>query len=146
MTKQEKIRRYGEVFTPDWVASDMCQMLEDANPDAYAPESTFLEPSFGEGVFVLEILRRKFERCKTRKDYETAALSVYGFEIQPDNVEITIGKVLDFCERHFRVSKAVREEIKSHFILCDALKVMKLLSEYKDGVRYIYVPNREETQ
>lgn len=138
--KQERVKRYGEVFTPSEIASQMCDMLsENSNIDPFTPAATFLEPSCGEGVFVLEVLRRKFERCKTQKDFETAALSVYGFEIQADNVEITIGKVLDFCEQHFRVSKKVREEIKSHFILCDALKVMKLLAEYGDGTKYICV-------
>ena len=134
MTKQERIRRYGEVFTPPEIASQMCDMLsENSGIDPYAPETTFLEPSCGQGVFVLEVLRRKFKRCKTRKDYETAALSVWAIEIQADNVRITIDAVLSLCREHFTVSKAMEREISDHIIMGDALKIMKLLRQYREG-------------
>lgn len=147
MDKKERIKRYGEVFTPSVVASQMCDMLaENSDVAPYEPGTTFLEPSCGQGVFVLEVLRRKFERCKTRKDYETTALSVWAIEIQPDNVQITIDSVLKLCREHFTVSKALEREISDRIIMGDALKIMKLLKERGDGVQYIFVPNREETQ
>jgi len=140
LPKQERIRKYGEVFTPPEIASQMCDMLaENSDVDPYAPETTFLEPSCGHGVFALEVLRRKFERCKTRKDYETAALSVWAIEIQPDNVQITIDAVLKLCREHFTVSKAMEREISDRIIMGDALKIMKLLKERGGGVQYIYV-------
>lgn len=147
MDKQERVKRYGEVFTPSEIASQMCDMLaENSDIDPYEPAATFLEPSCGQGVFVLEVLRRKFERCKTRKDYETAALSVWAIEIQPDNVKTTIDAVLSLCREHFTVSKALEREISDRIIMGDALKIMKLLKERGDGVQYVYVPNKEETQ
>lgn len=122
------------------MASQMCDMLAaNSGIDPYAPETTFLEPSCGQGVFVLEILRRKFARCKTRKDYETAALSVWAIEIQPDNAQFTIDAVLQLCREHFTVSKALEREISDRIIMGDALKIMKLLKERGDGVHYIYV-------
>lgn len=133
MTKQERIRRFGEVFTPPEIASKMCNMLEEnSDADPYAPETTFLEPSCGQGVFVLEVLRRKFTHCKTRKDYETAALSVWAIEIQPDNVQITIDAVLKLCREHFTVSKTLEKEISDRIIMGDALKIMKLLRQYRE--------------
>lgn len=140
LPKQERIRRFGEVFTPPEIASLMCNMLaENSDVDPYAPETAFLEPSCGQGVFVLEVLRRKFERCKTRKDFETAALSVWAIEIQPDNVQITIDAVLSLCREHFTASKTLEKEISDHIIMGDALKIMKLLKERGDGTQYIYV-------
>lgn len=140
MDKKERIRRYGEVFTPSEIASRMCDMLaENSDVDPYEPGTTFLEPSCGQGVFVLEVLRRKFAHCKTRKDYETAALSVWAIEIQPDNVQITIDAVLQLCREHFTVSKALEREISDRIIMGDALKIMKLLKERGDGVQYVYV-------
>ena len=68
LTKEEKVRKFGEVFTPDWVVRDMCDMLEKENPGCFEPERTFLEPTCGDGAFVVEILRRKFARCKCRTD------------------------------------------------------------------------------
>lgn len=146
LCKQERIRRFGEVFTSQATVNLMCDELEKLNPGCYEPATTFLEPSCGQGVFVLEVLRRKFERCKTREDYETAALSVWAIEIQPDNVQITIDAVLNLCREHFTVSKALEREISDHIIMGDALKIMKLLKERGDGVQYIYIPNREEAQ
>lgn len=148
LSKQERIRKYGEVWTPPGIASQMCDMLaENSDVDPYEPGATFLEPSCGQGVFVLEVLRRKFKRCKTRKDYETAALSVWAIEIQPDNVKATIDAVLSLCREHFTVSKAMEREISDHIIMGDALKIMKLLKERGDGVQYIYVrePSEEAT-
>ena len=127
MTKEERIRKYGEVFTPDHVVRDMCDMLEKENPDCFEPEKTFLEPTCGDGAFVLEILRRKFQRCRRRTDYTVSLASVYGMEIQADNVARTIERVKELCREHFQPTKAELQIIEDHVIQCDSLKVMKLL-------------------
>jgi hypothetical protein len=134
LSKTEKVKKFGEVFTPEWVVRDMCDMLqaENAGRDVFAPETTFLEPSCGDGAFILEILRRKFERCKCRRDYTGALESVYGFEIQADNVERCIQNVTALCWKYFRVTKAEMEIIEDHIIQCDGLKVMKMLAKMVD--------------
>ena len=104
----------------------------DQDADAFAPEKTFLEPCCGEGVFVLEILRRKYERCKTRKDYTTAIKSVYAMELQADNVEKTIAAVMELCEATFRPTKEEREIIKDHVIQADSLKVMRMINDMNE--------------
>lgn len=68
LSKAEKVKQFGEVFTPGWCVRDMCDMLEAESPGCFEPETTFLEPACGDGAFVAEILRRKFERCKCRRD------------------------------------------------------------------------------
>ena len=127
--KKERIRRYGEVFTSEDTVRDMCDMLERESPGAFDPERTFLEPTCGEGAFVLEILRRKFKRCKTPRDYRTALKSVYAMEIQADNVQITIDAVKALCAEHFKLNKDDIKTINDHIIMCDSLKVMRLLAE-----------------
>lgn len=127
---KERIKKYGEVFTPVWVVKKMLDCLLEENPDAFLPDKTFLEPTCGEGVFILEILKRKFEYCKTKKDYITAIDSIYGFEIQADNVEICINNVINLCREYFNTTKKDIELIKDHIIQCDALKIMKLLSKF----------------
>ncbi len=129
---KERVQKFAEVFTPQWVVNDMCDMLEKENPHAFDPEFTFLEPSCGEGIFVLEILRRKFARCKKRVDFTTALRSVYGFEIQADNVKITIENVEKLCGEYFKPNKEELQIISDHIIQCDGLKVMRLLSVYGD--------------
>jgi hypothetical protein len=125
---KERVHRFAEVFTPLRVVRDMCDMLERESPGAFDPERTFLEPTCGEGAFVLEILRRKFERCKTPRDYRTALKSVYAMEIQTDNVQITIEAVKALCSEHFRLNKDDIQTINDNIIMCDSLKVMRLLS------------------
>ena len=131
ISKQERVRRYGEVFTPEWVVKKMCDMLEDENPeqDAFAPWTTFLEPTCGDGAFVVEILRRKFQRCRCRADYRTALESVYGLEIQADNVAECIRRVTELCREHFKPTQAELQIINDHIIMCDALKVMRMMSD-----------------
>lgn len=121
------MQKFAEVFTPQSVVEKMCDMLPD---DAFEPQKTFLEPACGEGVFILEILRRKFARCKKRTDYTAAINSVYGMEIQADNVQICIENVTRLCRQYFTPTKSELETIKDHIILCDSLKVMKLLNHY----------------
>ena len=127
LSKAEKVKQFGEVFTPAWCVREMCDMLEAESPGCFKPARTFLEPACGDGAFILEILRRKFDRCKCRRDYTVALESVYGFEIQADNVERCIENVIELCGEYFRMTAKEREIVSDHIIQCDGLKVMKLL-------------------
>ena len=138
MTKAERIRKYGEVFTPGWMAAQMCDQLEQENPDAFLPEKTFLEPTCGEGVFLCEILKRKFSRCRKRSDFTAALWSVYGLELLADNVEESIRQVTHLCTGWFQPTKAELEIIRDHIIQADSLKIMKMwqnpaINEYMTG-------------
>lgn len=127
MSKAEKIRQFGEVFTPLPTVNEMLDTLEAADPAIFDPARTFLEPACGDGAFVVEILRRKFERCRYPGDYRVALESVYGFELQADNVAACIRNVIELCYRYFRPSRKDLQIIDDHIIQCDGLKVMKLL-------------------
>lgn len=128
LSKAEKVKKFGEVFTPEKTVRDMCDMLEEESPGCFEPERTFLEPACGDGAFILEILRRKFDRCRCRGDYIVALESVYGFEIQADNVERCIGNVVALCFQYFRPTREELRIINDHIIQCDGLKIMKLLA------------------
>lgn len=127
---KERVAKYGEVFTPQWCVEMMCNQLEENSPGAFMPEKTFLEPSCGEGAFILEILRRKFANCKNRRDYTVALRSVYGFELLADNVAATIRNITELCKEYFKPTKAELEIINDHIIQCDALKIMKFMGVY----------------
>jgi len=129
LTKQERIKKYGEVFTPQWVVAQMCDNLPD---DAFLPEKTFLEPTCGDGVFLLEILRRKFEHCRIRTDFTTAIRSVWGMDIQADNVDASIKNVEALCREYFKPTKDDLQIIRDHIIMADSLKVMRMISELNE--------------
>lgn len=131
-SKAEKIRRYGEVFTPPGIVAQMCDMMEAESPDAFDPEKTFLEPACGDGAFVVEILRRKFARCKKRADYTTALRSVYAMEIQADNVAACIENVKAFCREYFKPTAKELEIISDHIIQADSLKIMRMMNEMNE--------------
>lgn len=110
----------------------MCDMLERENPGCFEPATSFLEPTCGDGAFVLEILRRKFARCRCRKDYTVALRSLYAMEIQADNVEKTIARVKELCGEFFSPSKQELQIIKDHVIQADSLKVMRMIADMNE--------------
>lgn len=122
---KERVEKFAEVFTAQREVEAMCNLIPD---EMYEPRTTYLEPTCGEGAFLLEILRRKFKRCKSRKDYSTAINSIYGMDIQADNVKITIENIISLCEEYFKPSKVDIETINNHIIMCDSLKIMMLLN------------------
>ena len=124
---KERIKDFGEVFTNQREVNAMCDMIPNDVWENIG--STFLEPCCGEGVFILEILRRKFANCKKRSDYTVALQSVYGMELQADNVEITIKNIIELCEQTFKITKAEKEIINDHIIQADSLKVMKMIND-----------------
>ena len=124
---KERVRKYGEVFTGQKTVDEMCDMLEAE--DMFQPSATYLEPACGEGVFVLEILRRKFARCKSRGDFTVALKSVYAMDILADNVETTIQNVIALCDQYFEPTKAEMKIINDHIIQADSLKIMKMMNE-----------------
>ena len=130
LSKAEKVKQFGEVFTPGKTVRGICDMLEAADPAIFEPGRTFLEPACGDGAFILEILRRKFDRCKCRRDYTVALESVYGFEIQANNVAACILNVAALCKQYFELTIQEYKIIHDHIIQCDGLKVMKLLETF----------------
>ena len=126
---KERKNKFGEVFTPEWLVRDMMDALEKESPGAFAPERTFLEPCCGEGVFVLEVLRRKFARCQRRTDFTTALKSVYAMELQADNVAVTIHNVEQLCREYFKLTKEELQMINDHVIQADSLKIMRMMQD-----------------
>lgn len=82
---KQRVKRYAEVFTPDFVVKDMCDLVPSEIWENI--ESTVLEPACGNGNFIVEILDRKYSYCKTEKDGLKALASVVGVDIQQDNVD-----------------------------------------------------------
>lgn len=82
---KKRVKDYGEVFTPEWIVKDMCDLIPKEIWDDIT--RTFLEPSCGTGNFLVEIFARKLSLCNTITDGLTALQSIYGIDIQEDNVE-----------------------------------------------------------
>nr|WP_296074555.1 DNA methyltransferase [uncultured Ruminococcus sp.] len=114
MTKQVKSKKrvaeHGEVFTNEREVKAMCDLVAD---ECLRIDSRFLEPACGDGNFLSEILTRKLD-VVTKKykrssyDYERNSLlaisSLYGIEIQVDNVKLCRKRLYDIWERYYKKS------------------------------------------
>lgn len=149
LTKSKRrIKKYGEVYTPEWLVKKMCDMLIEENKDGedvFRPSSTFLEPSCGNGNFLVEILDRKLAKCKTDEEYLIALDSIYGIDILQDNVEESKQRMLDIFQTTcglFDIEKA--KDILDKRIVCgDSLKIMAELQKNKSWEQSIEDAKKE---
>lgn len=104
-----RVKEHGEVFTPDSIVNDMLSLIdnelreEGVTPIQYIGK-TYLEPACGNGNFLIRILDRKLAavRLLEKEKQETglvhAVSSIYGIDIQADNVEESIERMLDIIK------------------------------------------------
>jgi hypothetical protein len=92
MKSKHRVQKHGEVFTPQWVVDKMVAIpgIKEKTEDVFA---TFLEPSAGEGAFLLAIedIKLRFVTNNHSIDaWNTYALwvlsSIYGIEFLEDNL------------------------------------------------------------
>ena len=81
-SKSERVKKYGEVFTPPELVEEMLDHLPSSS---WEEDKTFLDPCRGTGNFLVAILRRKLlhghEAIK-------ALSTIYGCDILPDTLTI----------------------------------------------------------
>ncbi|MDR1034133.1 MAG: N-6 DNA methylase [Bifidobacteriaceae bacterium] len=107
---KERVRQHGEVFTPDWIVDDMLN-LHGIKEECARLESKFLEPSCGEGAFLVKILERKLKVVNklhntSLDDWETHAIlaltTLYGIELLEDNAEICTMNLSEVFSEHYK--------------------------------------------
>lgn len=121
----DRVKNNGEVFTPRKIVDLMLDQPE-IKAKVNSLTSTFLEPSAGEGAFLIEILKRKLEYAKTQSktnkelqnNFLLALSTLYGIELMEDNVEmLVINMVNTFREVYFNTFS---HEEQSHKVLKSA--------------------------
>lgn len=130
-TKQ-RVQKFGEVFTAEREVKAMCDLVPE-----WTITNTVLEPSCGNGNFLVEIAERKFELCHSAKDGLQALASITGIDIQEDNVIESRKRLLVlFIERFPSVNdigKLMAANILHNNIICgDSLKIMKEWEKQSD--------------
>lgn len=122
---RERVRKHGEVYTPEWMVKKMCDMLpEDAWDDI---DRTFLEPTCGNGNFLVEILRRKLNLCKHASEAVRALESITGIDILPDNVSESRQRMASLTQKMWPDADmdAVWDVLNRNIICGDSLKIMR---------------------
>ena len=102
---KKRVADFGEVYTAKKQVNDMLDLIPDSMPF----DSAYLEPACGNGNFLVEIIKRKLEKVFNNSsdilyDIVRAAASVYGVDIQADNVgesrERLIVRVQQMYQQH----------------------------------------------
>lgn len=88
---QERIKKNGEVFTPDSIIQKMMDMVDDPNI-WHDPTKTFLDPTCGSGNIILAMITRRLNNGLSPK---VVLSTTFGVELMQDNV--------DKCKERIRV-------------------------------------------
>ena len=107
---KKRVSTYGEVYT---APREVNAMLNLVGEESSKITSTFLEPACGNGNFLIAILDRKLESVKLQNvnvytkslNILRAVSSIYGVDIQKDNVEETKTRVRNLVETCYNISK-----------------------------------------
>lgn len=123
---RERVRDRGEVFTPDFIVRDMCDLIP---AEQWTIEATFLEPACGNGNFLVEIFRRKLQLCKDPRDGVKALASIVGIDIMPDNCEEARERLLIMFMEAFPDAsefaiKLAADILRNNIICGDSLKIL----------------------
>ncbi len=138
---KRRVKDFGEVFTPRFIVKDMLDLLQC---EVFEPDATFLEPTCGVGGFLNVILEYKFayaltndlmaDRAATRRTVLRILMSLYGIDIQADNVEECQKRLwittLDVINKIKPISEdlgaeyvqTIRNILHANMITCDSLK------------------------
>lgn len=123
---KERVKKHGEVFTPDSIVNDMLDLVDNKlNKDDLWKyiDTTYLEPSCGNGNFLVRILDRKLNAVqKLPKEQRELGLiralsSIYAIDIQGDNVSESKKRIINLIESGTTdlLELSTEEKIKFNF-------------------------------
>ena len=90
MNKKDRVKKYGEVFTPTSLVNEMLDKLPET---VWKEDKKWLDNSCGQGAFLIEVRRRLIE-AGWNEDYVNEHM-VYGVELQEQNARYCV-EVLGF--------------------------------------------------
>ena len=123
MKKQDRVKQFGEVFTPPELVNEI---LDKLPKEVWQENKTFCDPSAGSGNFLVEIYKRKVE--KYGHDPVKALSTLYGVEIMPDNVLLCQARLMELARKYLgenykgRIRKKILKILQKNIVCVDALK------------------------
>lgn len=118
---KKRVQNHGEVFTPKWMVQKMLAepAIQARIQDLHA---TFLEPSAGEGAFLIEILHQKLSyidqntsKTNWTKQVIWALMSIYGIELLQDNLLKARGAMLEVVLNHYQAVMQKKLSVNTDF-------------------------------
>ena len=125
---RERISKLGEVFTPTHIVKDMHNLL----PDKVWKDPTliYLEPTCGNGQFVVEALKTKLKHMIL----EQACNTVFGMDIMQDNIDTCRLRVFEIAEKWIENSIYAGHDDFKVFIQCI---IFNNIFKVSDSLEYI---------
>ena len=120
ITETRLARRKGpggtqEFFTPSSLVSKMCDKIPST--DWLNPTKTFLEPCFGNGNFLVEIIRRRIVEYSI--DWKIVLNNLYGVELMPDNVQEAKDRIIELLKKlNIDFNEQEARDIMNHNLVC----------------------------
>ncbi|MDT2835257.1 N-6 DNA methylase [Vagococcus carniphilus] len=127
-----RVQKHGEVFTPRKIVEEMLDMpgVKECCENLTA---TFLEPSAGEGAFLIAILERKLNMVANQfnsdlvqyENYSLLALStLYGIELLEDNAQNCTMNMFQVFYDKYRNQASIHETKSVNKRVLDSAKVI----------------------
>jgi hypothetical protein len=99
---KKRVQDAGEVFTPDFLVE---KMLDQFPEEAWGKNKNWLEPTCGNGQFIVSIIKRKINNGNSLLE---ALETTFGMDIMKDNIR--------------ECRKRIRDEILAPFILINGIR------------------------
>jgi len=126
--EQQRKHNFGEVFTPTPLVKEMLNNLpKDSFKDS---KKTFLDPSCGDGQFLIEILKRKMSK---HHNIFQAISSIYGVEIQKQHVITCRERLYKIATKNcedYKIACKIGETVLFGYSLDKALSLLKEIIEH----------------
>ena len=104
-----------EFFTPRSLVSKMCDKIPST--DWSNPTKTFLEPCFGNGNFLVEIIRRRIVDYSI--DWKIVLNNLYGVELMSDNVQEAKDRIIELLKSlNIDFNEQEARDIMNHNLVC----------------------------
>ncbi|POZ55060.1 hypothetical protein LYSIN_03357 [Lysinibacillus sphaericus] len=135
---KKRVQNHGEVFTPKRIVKKMLDM-PNISEACQNLTSTFLEPAAGEGVFLVEVLKRKMKMVAenygddlTRfENYSLLALStLYGIELLEDNAQKCVMHMYQvYYETYYQQAQNHGAKVKNNVLDSAKLIISKNIAQ-----------------
>jgi len=115
LTQQIRKKQFAEFYTPSWLIKQMLDKLDYYGKNIFDdPTKTFLDPSCGNGNFLIAVAIRKLQHGH---DQLQIAKTIFGIDIIPDNVESARSRLVDL------LGEGCKKIITNNIRCADTLKV-----------------------
>lgn len=115
--REERRRGTGstqEFFTPFSIVDRMCAKV--SSEEWADPDKTFLEPSFGNGNFLVYII---YKRISSGLTWQQTLSTLYGVELMADNVQETKERICELLDKmDVKYDKAEAMSIMDKNLVC----------------------------